>query len=286
MFRKSFALAALVALVALGSQPSARADGFMAYKPFSGKIEFLHADDHLVVKNNPRIPGKGSGSQAKPATINVAAPMNEAWDVLRPQIEKGFPKFLGKEYVKGVSAYDVKTDLAKKGTLECWVYNDQLSIRYTLSGNSVAASLTTPDAEVGPFKIGVGKYADPRVSLTFDVQITIGIKFQLHGAPVINEAKGVFLNAKLKPQNFSGDVLNGANELVKFVGGPDFKAKAEGLLNGQGKDFSKSLADLLKSANPLVAAITHDAKTLTTKLVGQEVVVTYSDLPVKKQVIK
>jgi len=164
--------------------------------------------------------------------------------------------------------------------------NDQLSMRYTLSGNSVTASLTTPDVQVGPVKFGVGKYADPRVELTFDVQITIKLKFQLRGSTAINEFSGVILNAKLKPQNLSGDILNGANEIVKFFGGPDFKSKAEGWLSGKGGDKAPVLAKLLKVADPLVAAIGHDAKSMTTKFDGKEVVVTYSALPQKKIVIK
>jgi hypothetical protein len=292
----SLATTAALVLVTLGAR-SARADGFMGYEPFSGKIVFQHTNDHLEVQSKVLLPGvdkSAPGGKSKTQvpssySVNVGKPVQAVWLSTSKEIERVLPTILAKEYVKGVSAYDVKVNLQKTGKMECWVSgaNDQLSIRYTLTGNSVAASLTTPDlVDTDIVKFGLGKYADPRIELTFDVQITIGVKFQLHQAPVVNGVKAVILNAKLKPQNLAGDLLNGANELVKFVGGPDFKAKAEGMLNGNGYSGTPDLTKAFAKADQLVAVFTRDAKSMTTKFDGKEVVVSYSALPPKKVVVK
>jgi hypothetical protein len=310
----------LAAIVLLGSQAApVRADGFMAYAPFGGKIVFEvepgaagKKPGGLTVKPVMQNPGKaepgysskrpagqplltgGSKTPAPPVqvvppptyTVDVAKPVNDAWAALTAALGRAGPKLLAAEYVKGVSAYDVKLTFAPTGTFEAWADNGRVNIRCTFKGNKLAATLTTPSVQVGPFDVGLGSYADPRVELDFDVQLTIAMTMQLHAAPIVDKARVEIVNARLRSNNLVGDLLNGANALVKFFGGPDFKAKAENAINALGADANKPINSVFQRANPALVRLTKPAQSLKVQLTGNRIVVAYSPEQPQQQQIK
>jgi hypothetical protein len=292
MFRK-LAVAAFFALSSLFvSAAQSRADGFVSYKPFGGEVIFeLKAGPgsaHPVIqKVEPNRLGQKqvSGAPSRYA-INMSRPITQGWQLASSVISRSLPNVLSREYVKGVSAYDVRFSLAQDGQLEAWAYNDHMSFRYTVRGNKLAASLTTPSVQVGPLSIGAGKYADPRVELSFDIECVFSVTLNLSQAPVVTKASITILNAKLASKNLAGDILNGANSLVKFFGGPDFKSRLEGLINGQGVNASKPLTKVFQAGNATFLAMTKNAKTVMATDDGGKITVIYSNEPQKQIPIK
>lgn len=192
----------LVTGVALFSVSAASAQtprfGRVASAPFSGRVNF---DD--------RRKGAPTG-----IWINLGSTVQFTWGQLRPVLAEQGRAFLNERNIGGGfrTSRSVIT-LAENGNMFIGVDGTGFTLKYVLRGNRLDTSLRVP----GPSPSGL----DPRVYVMCDLEVTIDI-----------ERSGINLlasPARLKPTcsrpvglNLTAQAAIGLDNLIRFLGGPDF----------------------------------------------------------------
>jgi hypothetical protein len=172
--------------------------GRVASVPFSGRVNF---DD--------RRKGKPTG-----LWIDLGSTVRFAWKQLRPVLTQQAVGYLNERDIGGGfrTSRDTLT-LAENGDLFFGVDGSGTTLRYVLRGNRLDTSLRVP----GPSPSGT----DPRVSIKCDLEVTIDI--DRSGIDLVASPARLKANCS-RPvgQNFTGKVGIGVNDLIRFLGGPDF----------------------------------------------------------------
>ena len=131
--------------------------------------------------------------------------------------------------------------------------NGQIVLRLSVPTNKVFASA---EIDLVP---------DPRFSVDFDLQLdlTLAATSDPHRLLRVTKADVHVANAHIDSQNFIGDVLEAANLLVSFIGGPDFMRQAE-------RALEKPAINIVQRANDALPPVNAQLK-LPAMMVGSHV---------------
>lgn len=172
--------------------------GRVASDPFSGRVNF---DD--------RRKGAATG-----LWIDVSSTIRSAWQQLRPALaEKGRTFLNERDIGGGFRTSRSVIALAENGNLFFGTDGSGFTLKYVLRGNRLDTSLRVP----GPSPSGT----DPRVYVTCDLEVTIAV--DRAGIDLVASPARLRANCS-RPVgvNFTGKAAIGVNNLINFVGGPDF----------------------------------------------------------------
>lgn len=213
----------------------------------------------VVVNQSPLAGNQGRLSPAFSEADLMQRAIAAAWSERRGAACELVKAVLGKGdmIAKGITLYDINCSLGQSGGLQVQVdkspLGNQLGLRYSLRGNYLEATSTTPTA--------AGKYADPRVSCAFDLDLKLSLTLPTKPGPVtVQLLSAAVSNAKLDSHNAVADVGFALSAISKFFGGPDFVAIFEKIIDDRVKvDFSKQANQTLDALNRLLAGRTANA---------------------------
>jgi hypothetical protein len=259
------------------------------YEPFNGEIRFIRWGK----LPHPSKPGSFvTGPVSKPFTVNVKKPLDDISQRLVDTLNTELPK--QNLNFRGFRPYNIR--ITRSASPEMQVETAFLSssfsstgsdikMKYILRGNSIDAKFTTPDIVntrlpiIGPIKFGLDRAADPRIILHFDLEVEAVLTPQLQGAPRVKSVQVKVQNARLRPANFSADVLNAANDFVAWVGGPNFRVMAEKAINAQSISVRDPLTGSMRSIDNHLAPLTKGARSMRVEYKKSSLEVIYSDDP-------
>jgi hypothetical protein len=314
MFRIRLAPLTAGLVLALGFMgflaPQARADNppmgsLFPYRPFNGDIQFTinlaSAPKNLANagKLNPsalktgitnaagvlsktgvsKVPPVQVGPAPNPSfTVNVKRPLDAGWKLLSTRVFPGLPAEIDKLNLNfsGFHPYNIRIVAGQPADLKVLTVNNTILLQYTIRGNSVQATTTTPDAHVGPFSIGAPRALDPRFALDFDLMLSIDLTAQLHGVPVVGNPTVQILNPHLRGANFTGDLLSALNDFVSWMGGPNFRGIAERKIAAQSLTLKNPLTSALQGINSKLAPLTQSVQSMNVVFDGTRVRIDYS----------
>jgi len=198
--------------------------------------------------------------------------VNAGWGQARGPACTQLRQALGKSDMigRGVTLYNIDCRPAPAGSLQVRRVGDEIRIDYLLRGNTVQFTSTTPTL--------LGKYADPRVSVDFDLALAARIKIPSLTQPLVVESAVVQVqNSRVDSQNFPADVLKALAQVFAFFGGRDFKALAEAELNKQQINLAQFINPRLGPINQLLQQLGQQ---------GFSVLKSQSDLGARKLVLR
>jgi hypothetical protein len=183
----------------------------------------------------PDQPGKTIKVLDEPNLLSNA--VQQGWTLAKPRLEGKFQQFLATPNLmsKNTNLYDINVQLGSSPDLTLDTSGNPIKLTLVLRGNSVAATSTTDTA--------LGKWADPRFSFTFDVTLRMELPVPSATQPVlVNKAVATLSNVS-KPDSHGvvADVISLMNDIVAFVGGPDFLRKAAESMNGRAFDITRQI---------------------------------------------
>ena len=206
-------VATLMLLLMPTIAPAARAaapQGFgeTRFGVFNGKVVFTVTTD-----NGPR---------QKIAAVDMRPVLDDAWRRARPEVVARLRRLNGTK-AGGVSIYDVDPDIPAAVRLEAKPTDGGHLIRLEVRGCSVAFKSTTPDVRVGPFRVGAGSYADPKVRLSFDVLCDVSLHATASGDVSARLESVTIQNVSARGANAIGWLLQVITTMTKVIGGPDLQ---------------------------------------------------------------
>jgi hypothetical protein len=248
-------LAGMACLVTWGlAAPPASAQfvgefGRVANNPFSGQVVVLDrlpksaatsVNDYAKAKL-PAKPRRPVPTARELASANVRPDLDKAMvEQVQPEVAADLRTELTKKKFKGFGAYNPRINFAGVSQAQLFVGTDGsgFTLRHVLPGNSMTFKMTTPDVKVGPLKIGAPKALDPEFTVTFDLEMTVDVSANApKDALVVGQVKVKLLNARLRPSNTIGDVLDAVNDVVSFLGGPNLIGRAQSKFNNSKPKF-------------------------------------------------
>lgn len=270
---KRMGVGVTVAMAILANAATSRADdppSLFRYDTFNGYIHFA-------------LTATGKMTPSRGFTINVNTPINQGWQNARRFLTVDFPKRINQSgpSFRGFKPYDV---VIRPGTIRATglASRQEICLEYIIPGNRIEATFTTPSIVktkvpvFGSIDIGLDRRADPRIAVDFDIVLRATIAPQLHAVPRLSSASISVRNARLSSRNLSADVLSMANDVVAWVGGPNFRMMAEQEINKQGGRVTDPLANMLKGLNAKVAPLTANVRSFYVTFQGGRFNVIYS----------
>ncbi len=212
-----------------------------------------------IVKHNwdpakPDQPGKTVTVLDKPNLLGDV--VEQGWTGAKGRLEQGLMKILGKGdlIAKGITLYDIKIGLAASPELQLDTSGNPIKLTVALKGNSIEATSTTPTA--------LGKYADPRFSITFDVTVQLELAVPTVTQPLHMKHAIATISNVSKPDshNFAADVISVVDTIVGFFGGPDFLKLAAESANGRSFDFTNEINNGVASVLPFLPQLPQGLK--------------------------
>jgi hypothetical protein len=175
-----------------------------------------------------------------------------AWQASRATIDDQIIAQLGKSdsVAKGVTPYDIVSRVGASGDLSVqtgsYSGGSTVNLRYLVHGNSVEFTCTQPTV--------LGKWADPRFSLDYDLELTMAMNLaDASGAVRMTSVTARILNPKIDSHGIIADTIFVANDVSKFFKGPNFIQAAQNAINGKTFDFTAPLNKGLAPFNALLA---------------------------------
>lgn len=143
---------------------------------------------------------------------------------------------------KGQDLYDPVCSMgAASGDLKISQSGNAFTLQYRIPGNYLEFTSTQPF---------VGKWGDPRVSVAYDLLLTMVLPIpSATQALHVEQATVQLQNAKFDSHNAVADVLTAVNSIESFFGGPDFIAMAQQGIDGQQIDFTGKINEKLAALN-------------------------------------
>lgn len=188
--------------------------------------------------------------------------LEEEWNKNRGKIDKELEGLLGSlnpklprgvNFVRQKSAVGAAAITTSLGKATGLAPVKLMEIGVEIKGNSMRTRLTQPTV--------LGSDADPEFLVTYDLHGKIFI-------PVADNAKRLAVsratfevhNVKIDPRNTTARLAEFVNTMSKFVGGPDFKHKAEEMLSKK-TDLAPKVNKLLEPINSKLATIPGEVTT-------------------------
>jgi hypothetical protein len=195
----SIAIIIGVALFNFSARAQTPRFGRVASEPFSGRVNF---DDKR----------KGAPTGL---WIDLSYTVRTAWQQLRPVLADNGRAFLNERDIGGGfrTSRDVLT-LAENGSMYFGADGTGFTLKYVLRGNRLDTSLRVP----GPSPSGT----DPRVYVTCDLEVTIDVDRSGTNNLVVSPARLKANCHRPVGVNLTGKAAIGVNNLIRFLGGPDF----------------------------------------------------------------
>lgn len=204
----------------------------------------------IVQAFDPRNPDAQNIQTPYDSGSAVSDAVMDAWGKLRNFVCGPLKQHMGKGNLlaNGVTLYNIDCTLPDGELIASQNGGRGLKLAYRVKGVSLAATSTTPDIALG---IGLGSYADPRFSASFDLDFELGLALQETGDVLhVSAAKVAVSGARIDSHNASGDMLKWLDDnLVPIVKGQSFRAQAEAALNGINPDFANKVNTGLAPVN-------------------------------------
>ena len=182
------------------------------------------------------------------------------WSESRPGIETQLKQALGQPgRMKGQTAYDI--DLRLGSTPVASVSTDgsnQITLWLAIRGNSATFKTTQPTP--------AGKWADPKFGVSFDIEVEVVLEIPSDLTPITiardtsgkELARVRIVNGKVSSQNLPADVAKAvvdvASAISQLVGGPDFWAELEKLVN-RNRSIAPQVQAALSPVNASLASL-------------------------------
>lgn len=234
-------LAAFFAVL-MAPMPAARAQNYLPYP--GGTTIFTRDFD-------PRNPGQ---SVLKPVFGDpnlLRQVINTAWQASRASIADQIIAQMGRanSVASGITPYNIVCTMGQPGDLSVspgsYANGSSLEMKYLVSGNWIEFDTTQPTA--------LGKWADPRFSCTYDLTLTLSLKFGDAPGPLrITGVKAQVSNSKLDSHGLIADLVFVGNAVTKLFG-VDFIKKAQSAIDGKNFDFTDKLNQGLAPFNALLS---------------------------------
>lgn len=230
-----------------------------ANEPYSGRIEVINRikrqqtlSDRLR-RDLPvyRVPGSGNATVATTITsVHLGPVISQIWQNARPELTKGFDQFLHERDIGGgFRTSRNNLTLAENGNLFVGWDGRGFTLKYVLRGNALRTSLRVP----GPSPAD----SDPRFSINFDLEVIIDVNVAGNKL-LISPARLTARAYRPDGVNWSGKLAVGGNNLIRFLGGPDFIGRGLGVLNSRQLVLTKPVDLELAKLNPMLTKATSD----------------------------
>lgn len=143
---------------------------------------------------------------------------------------------------KGQDLYDPVCNMgAASGDLKIAQSGNAFTLQYHVPGNYLEFTSTQPF---------VGKWGDPRVSVAYDLLLTLVLPIPTATQALhVGQATVQVQNAKFDSHNAVADVLTAVNAIEGFFGGPDYIALAQQKIDSQQIDFTGEINAKLATLN-------------------------------------
>ncbi|BAU12395.1 hypothetical protein LEP3755_29240 [Leptolyngbya sp. NIES-3755] len=190
----------------------------------------------------------------------LASAINTAWnEVGKGVTSQKLKEGLHREFKEGMTLYDIDPNMASLSEMRAIdLGNNKIGLKLIFRGNTIRAHSTTPDIALG---IGVGKYADPALEVTYDLELKMVMTVPNLGESLRADELAVKVsNAKVDAKNASGEVIKAIGSLIDFLGGPDFKAEVE-------RNINATKIDITKTVNRSLAELSSDSFNKITQLI-------------------
>jgi hypothetical protein len=164
------------------------------------------------------------------------------WRVARPGLDRAIEDYMPQinpSLPTKVSVYQQQSRLSEKADVSARAEGDNIVLLLTVRGNVLFFKTTQPTP--------LGRWADPKFSVDYDVQVKVTIPRPVNGQrPRVSSVLVEVSNVKSDSQNAAADVVKAANEVSKFLGGPDFKRRLEQSLSGKRPVMTDTINSLLE----------------------------------------
>ncbi|HEX8237578.1 MAG TPA: hypothetical protein VF600_16595 [Abditibacteriaceae bacterium] len=234
--------ATLLVLVALILGLPAQAQNNL---PYPGAVTMITRDF------DPANPGK---SILKPVFGDpklMRQVVNTAWQAARASIADQIIAQMGQanSVADGITPYNIDCRMGEPGDLSVTpgshANGSTLNMKYMVRGNWIEFDTTQPTA--------LGKWADPRFSCTYDLELSLGLTFgDMPGPLRMTSVKAQVSNSKLDSHGLIADLVFVGNAVTKLFG-TDFIKKAQNAINGKNFDFTNKINQGLAPFNAVLA---------------------------------
>lgn len=213
--------------------------------PYPGGVRLLTRDF------DPANPGK---SLIKPVFGDpklMRQVVNTAWQAARASIADQIIAQMGQanSVGDGITPYNIVCNMGQPGDLSVtpgsYANGSTLQMKYLVHGNWIEFDTTQPTA--------LGKWADPRFSCTYDLTLTMALKFgDAPGPLTMTGVTAQVSNSKIDSHGLIADLVFVGNDVAKLFGS-DYIKKAQNAVNGKNFDFTKKLNEGLAPFNDLIS---------------------------------
>jgi hypothetical protein len=244
--RRGWILAGVACLMVLGLEVRPASAQFYfgraANQPFSGTITVVS-----------KVPGVSVPSPS----VNIRGALQEAMSrEVAPRLTETLRAELPKRKFAGFTPYLVGTPtIPSSGQLYAGTDGRGFTVRYVVSGASARIGLHTPDVKVGPLSLGAPRSANPEFVVPFGIEMTADVSTGNAQRLAVQSVKIKLNVGKPSGANFTGNLAQVVNDLVAFVGGPDFLAQAQNRINGRQVTVVGPINVELAKLPPAIAAI-------------------------------
>jgi hypothetical protein len=180
---------------------------------------------------------------SNPMLFDVAA--EAAWANARPKLCDKIVAEIGKpnRLSKGITLYDITCRTGAQIARPASSFaNGFFIFQFTIPDNYLEFTSTQP---------AVGKWGDPRLSISYDLEVTATIEVPSNTAPLtVRTAVVKVHNSKVDSHGFVGDVVL---DFMQILTGGDFIGLVEGQINQAHRDITDLLNAQLAPANQILA---------------------------------
>lgn len=208
----------------------------------------------LIQTWDPRNPDAQNVRVSYDSSSAVSDVVTNAWNQVRDVVCGPLKQHMGGPdlLIKGVTLYDMDCKLPPRAELITTQQGGRvLKLVYRAKAVAFAATSTTPG-----FAPGIGTYstADPRFSVSFDLDFELGLSVRGNGGAVrVYPVRIVASNARMDSLNAPDNILKWFNaHLLPLITGKSFPSHVETALNGINLHFAnRANAELVPLNNTL-----------------------------------
>ena len=214
--------------------------------------------------------------------VLLSSAAEDAWNAARGSIcdqlknELGKPDEAGPAKTKGITLYDISCSMGTFSNFRMDMTGNVLNLHFSARGNYLEFTSTTPTI--------AGKYADPRMSVRYDLDASVEIPIPSTTGPInVRTARIKVQNASLDSHNFPADILSDIAAVVRFFGGPNFVALVEQHINTTQLSFANDINKALIPVNRILTASGAQYPGLVPVLDGGRKMLSLRMVPVMRQ---
>jgi hypothetical protein len=161
------------------------------------------------------------GSPSRPAALYspgvIEGVVRGALDKNRGLYEGKFKEILSQRdlVARGVTLYDISVRLGGSAQVQAQPGKDCVLLDCAVTDNRLECAATLPSIRFGPFSFRLGKFADPRFDVRFDLRLLLTLTAANGlGPPAVTSATLEATNLQIKPTNTSARVVKAVDSVV------------------------------------------------------------------------